>query len=475
MGQVTSVARPSGVAEDRWSGRLVGWLVILVGANLLADVVIVAPLLALPDMMRHFQTDQAAWLNSSAMLAGAMWAPLLGRNADIHGKRRILVVTMLVTLAGSLVCLVAPNVIVFVLGRFLQGAAMGAVLLTVAITRQVCTPRVGMAAVGVVTTGASVLGIPAMFLLNPAIDAFGYRSVFVVATALAMVCAVTVRLFIPEPPIRSGGSVDLAGALLLGSGLVGVLGSVSMAPDVGWANPGLLAALVGGVIALAAGVRHVLRVPEPIVDLRGHSGSLALTLGAVALMAGAVQSMLQLKSLVAEVPPELGLGYGLGGGDVVLALFVLSAVGIMIGGPVSGVLASRIGPARTLFAGIAVGLLATFGMLVGVSVLPVGLVCATLLGVAAGAGIASSFNLATVMTPPENHGAIGSLVAVVLCVGSVVLNVVGVMVLNATATDSLVAGVAANSLAGVQLYILMGGAALVAAAVLATVLVRRRR
>jgi hypothetical protein len=46
-------------------------LVILVGANLLADVVIVAPLLALPDMMRHFQTDQAAWLNSSAMLAGA--------------------------------------------------------------------------------------------------------------------------------------------------------------------------------------------------------------------------------------------------------------------------------------------------------------------------------------------------------------------------------------------------------------------
>jgi MFS family permease len=449
-------------------------LVILVGANLMADVVVVAPLLALPDMMRHFQTDQAAWLNSSAMLAGAMWAPLLGRTADIHGKRRILVVTMLVTLAGSLVCLIAPNVVVFVLGRFLQGAVMGTVLLTVAITRRLCTTRVGMTAVGVVTTGASVLGIPLMLLLNPAIDAFGYRSVFVVATALAMVCAVTVRLFIPEPPIRSGGSVDVAGALLLGSGLVAVLGSVSMAPDLGWANPGLLAALVGGVIAVVAGVRHVQRVPEPIVDLRGHSGSLASTLGAVALTAGSVQSMLQLMSLVAEVPPELGLGYGLGGGDVVLTLFVLSAVGIMIGGPVSGVLASRIGPTRTLLAGIAVGMLATFGMLAGISVLPVGLVCATLLGVAAGAGIASSFNLATVMTPPEHHGAIGSLVAVVLSVGSVVLNVLGVMVLNATATDTLVAEVAANSLIGVQLYILMSGAALVAAAVLATVLVRRR-
>jgi MFS family permease len=475
MVQITSVARPSGVAEDRWSGRLVGWLVILVGANLMADVVVVAPLLALPDMMRHFATDQAAWLNSSAMLAGAMWAPLLGRTADIHGKRRILVVTMLVTFAGSLVCLIAPNVVVFVLGRFLQGAAMGAVLLTVAITRQICSARVGMTAVGVVSTGASILGIPTLLLLNPAIDAFGYRSVFVAAAALAVVCIVAVRLFIPEPPVRSGGSVDVVGALLLGSGLVAVLGSVSMAPDLGLANPGLLAVLIGGVTALVVGVRHVLRVPEPIVDLRGLGGPLALTLGAVALTAGSIQSMLQLKSLVAEVTPELGLGYGLGGGDAVLALFALSALGIMIGGPVSGVLASRIGPAHTLLAGIAVGLLATFGMLVGISVLPIGLVCATLLGVAAGAGIASSFNLATALTPPEHHGAIGSLVAVVLCVGSVVLNVVGVMVLNATATDTLVAGVAANSLAGVQLYILMGGAALVAAAVLATVLVRRRR
>jgi hypothetical protein len=56
-----------------------------------------------------------------------------------------------------------------------------------------------------------------------------------------------------------------------------------------------------------------------------------------------------------------------------------------------------------------------------------------------------------------------------------VLNVVGVMVLNATATDTLVREVPANSLTGVQLYILMSGTALVVAAVIATVLVRRRR
>jgi hypothetical protein len=45
-------------------------------------------------------------------------------------------------------------------------------------------------------------------------------------------------------------------------------------------------------------VRHVLRVREPIVDLRGLSVPLALTLEAVALASGSVQSLLQLQSLV---------------------------------------------------------------------------------------------------------------------------------------------------------------------------------
>ena len=140
MVNVTSKAHLTDAAEDRWSGRLVRWLAVLVVANLLADLVIVAPLLVLPQMLQHFGTDQAALLNASAMLAGAMWVPLLGKSADIHGKRRVLGITLLVAGAGSLVCLVAPNIVVFVFGRFLQGAGVAAVFLTVALTRQVCAP-----------------------------------------------------------------------------------------------------------------------------------------------------------------------------------------------------------------------------------------------------------------------------------------------------------------------------------------------
>ncbi|MEE2043130.1 MFS transporter, partial [Nocardiopsis tropica] len=108
-------------------------IVALLLANIVADTVIVAPLLVLPQMLDHFDTTQAAWISSSAMLAGAMWAPLFGKSADIHGKRKMLTVVLLIACGGALVCMAAPNLWIFVLGRMRQGAAVAAVFLTAAI------------------------------------------------------------------------------------------------------------------------------------------------------------------------------------------------------------------------------------------------------------------------------------------------------------------------------------------------------
>ncbi|MEU5849199.1 hypothetical protein [Saccharopolyspora shandongensis] len=36
-----------------------------------------SPMMVLPQLLEHFDTDQVAWLNASAMLAGAICSPLL--------------------------------------------------------------------------------------------------------------------------------------------------------------------------------------------------------------------------------------------------------------------------------------------------------------------------------------------------------------------------------------------------------------
>ena len=467
-----TVVLPRVAYEHRWSGRLICWLAVLTLANRMADTVITTPQMVLPQMLEHFGTDQAAWLNASALLAGAIWAPLLAKSADIFGKRRVLLITILVSGVGSVVCLVAPDLGVFLLGRLLQGAAMAVVFLTVALTRQICAPRVAMTAIGIVTSASAVVGIVEPFLMIPLIDAFGFQSVFVVSVVLAAVAALSVRLFVPESPVRSGGRVDVAGALLFGGGLAAVLGYVSLGQDLGWLSGPMVALLAAGAAALAGWVVLALRIDEPIVDIRALSRPLVLTLLAVVLAAGSFQSVLQLASLIAEVPPELGLGYGLGDTGPVALLFAAPAPGILLGGTFAGWLATRIGPARTLLGGIAIGTVATFTMLAGVSSFPLAITAVGLLGMAAGAVGTSGFNLATALAPPERHGVVSGLVSVMLSVGGVVVTVASTVVLNATAT--VVDGAPRNSATGVYLYVLIAGMLFVLATVTATVLARER-
>ncbi|MDT0317769.1 MFS transporter [Streptomyces millisiae] len=464
-----------GAQEHRWSRRLVLWAAVLTLANVLADVVIGSPMMVLPQLLDHFDTDQVAWLNASAMLAGAVWSPLLAKSSDIFGKRRILVGTLLLACAGALVCLAAPNVGIFLVGRFLQGAAFAAVFLTVALIRQICAPRVAMAVVGLVTSGSSVVGIVEPFLMRPVIDVFGYRSVFVVAALLAAVAALCVRSFIPESPIRGSGRIDVRGALLLGGGLGAVLAYPSLASDLGWLSWGMIALLAAGVAALAGWALLALRVDEPVIDIRALSRPILLTLLALVLAAGSFRSMLQLTSVIAQVPPELGLGYGLGDGEAVAVLLATPNLGIVIGGLCAGWLAGRFGPALPLLGGIALGAVATFAMLAGVATLPLAIACGAMLGLAAGAIGASGYNLATSVEAPERQGTTAGLVSVVLALGSVVVNIAGGEVLKATIVPGTFAdGAPVSTATGVYLYVAMAGVLFTLAAVPATLLARGR-
>ncbi|MFC3995841.1 MFS transporter [Nocardiopsis sediminis] len=468
----STTGSPGGEPHTGWSGRLVRWAAVLILANVMADTVIGAPLLVLPQMLDHFGTDQAAWLNASAMLAGAMWAPLLGRSADIHGKRRVLVATLLMGGAGALVCLVAPSIWVFLLGRLLQGAAVAAVFLSVALIRQVCAPRVAMTAVGVVTSGSAIVGLVDSFFFEAVVAEFGFKSVFVVSALLAAVAAAGVRTLLPETPVTAGGRIDVAGAVLLGGSLAAVLGYVSLGPEYGWLSLGLLALLACGAAAFTRWVLVESRRPEPVVDIRRLGRPLVLTLLVVVLGAGAYQSLLQLFGLIAQVAPDQGRGYGLGGGSLGL-LFAAPAAGVMVGGTLAGWLATRIGPARTLAGGVAIGTVATLGMFGAVARFPAAVLIAALLGFAAGAIVASGFNMATSVAPAGGQGVVSGLVQVMLAIGSVAMNVVGSAVLASTAV--VAGGAAVNSAAGVHGYIAIALGAFVAATAVAIALARGGR
>jgi MFS family permease len=464
---------PGSVKHTGWNKRLVGQVAVLILVNVMVDTVITAPLIVLPQMLEHFGTDQPAWLNASALLAGAMWAPLLGKIADVHGKRRMLVLTLVLAGVGALICMIAPSLWVFVLGRVIQGAAVGSLFLTVGVVRDICETRIGMIVTGIVTTGNAVFGIVFPFVFENLSEAYGYRIVFIVSGIFAAVGALLVRLFLPESLIRTPGRIDVAGALLLGGGLAAVVGYVSLGSEFGWFGLIPLLLLLVGAAALVGWVVLARRVPEPVVDITKLTRPLVLTLLVVVLGTGAYQSMLQLFSLLADVSPDQQLGYGLAAEGALGLLYGIPAIGIVLGGTLAGALATRIGPAATLAAGVGLGFVGTVGLFAGASTLPLAVVCSFLLSLTAGSLVTSGFNMASLLAPPERQGLVSSLVMVMIAIGSVILNFVGAAVLKSTQVD--VGGQPVNSATGVFTYVGIGAGAFVAAGVLAVLLVRTQR
>lgn len=474
MENSTSTTAPSHVPRHtRWNPRLVGQIVTLLVANIVADTVVVAPLLVLPQMLDHFDTTQSAWISSSAMLAGAMWAPLFGKSADIHGKRKMLAIALLIACAGALVCVVAPSLWILILGRVMQGAAIAGVFLSVAIIRDLCAPRVAMPAVGAVSTGAGVLGIGLSVVIEALAGRFGFQAVFVASSVLAIVAVICIRVVVPDNGARTPGRVDVAGALQLGSGLIGVLGYISLGPDLGWFSVEALVLLGAGVVLLAVWFRASGRVPEPVIDVRNLGRPLALTLLVVVLGGGAVQSMDQLLSLIAQVTPEHQLGYGLDATGSLSLLFGIPAVGIIVGGLLSGWVAARFDPAVALTGGVLLGILGTVGMFVGATSFLAAICFGVLLNTSMGALTAAGFNMAGELAPPERQGVVASMVTIMTAIGSVVMSFVGAAVLSSSTV--VVDGSTMSSATGVFGYIGISTGVFVAALVPAGLLLVQRR
>src|SRR5471032_1611755 len=84
---------------------------------------------ALPTIGRHFSNlGELAWVVTAYLLTATAVTPLYGKLSDIHGRRAMMLIAIVVFVAGSLVCAMAPSMIALVLGRALQGAGGGGLM-----------------------------------------------------------------------------------------------------------------------------------------------------------------------------------------------------------------------------------------------------------------------------------------------------------------------------------------------------------
>ena len=125
------------------------------------------------------------------------------------------------------------------------------------------------------------------------------------ATFLATVAIV------PESPSRTGGRVDVVGAVLLAGGLVTLLLPLAQGRSWGWASARTIGLLVAAVVLAAVFVRVELRMPTPLVDIAATSRRPIVLTNIASLLFGFAlfASFIGTASYV-EAPTATGYGFG---------------------------------------------------------------------------------------------------------------------------------------------------------------------
>src|SRR6266700_3564700 len=88
---------------------------------------IVAP--ALPTIGRALgDVENLSWVVTAYLISATVATPLFGKLSDIYGRRRMMLISIGIFIAGSLGCAVAPTVPLLIAGRALQGFGGGGLL-----------------------------------------------------------------------------------------------------------------------------------------------------------------------------------------------------------------------------------------------------------------------------------------------------------------------------------------------------------
>jgi EmrB/QacA subfamily drug resistance transporter len=317
---------------------------------------------AIGELIKVFHTDAAgvAWTLTGYLLSAAVCTPLLGRLGDMFGKRRMLVVALVLFAAGSAVSALGNSLEVVVAGRVLQGAGGGIFPLCFGIVRDEFPRERVRSSIGLISAVAGIGGGLGLVMGGLLVDHASYHWIFWVGAVVALMAAVAAQLLIPESPIRTPGRVDVRGAVILAVALGLPLYAIAEANRWGWGSGKTLGMIAAGLVLLAVWVAVERRTEDPLADIPTLTRPPVLMTNIATLLTGfGMFGSFILIPQLAEAPPSAGYGFSASATHAGL-LMVPGSITMLLAGPLSGVLGNRFGSKVPLAVG---GLVSATGLL----------------------------------------------------------------------------------------------------------------
>ncbi len=392
--------------HDQWQGYEWTALSVTTIGTFLVSVQETALLIALPDILTHLQTDflTIMWAILSFMLVTTALVPVVGRLADMFGRKNLYNAGFAIFTLGSLLCALSRPQFHgwdFVLSRIVQGVG-GAMLFgngAAIVTDAFRKGRIGLG------LGVNQIALAAGFMLGPVVGgiltAISWQWVFLVNVPLGIAGTIWGIFRLREPiSLPTKQHFDWLGSLTFVFGLGSLLLAVSLIAFPLISTNFVYALFVCAILGLTAFFVVERRVYQPMMDFKLFKNRLfahACAANALnGLARGAVLFVLIffLQGPYSQDPLRAG---------IMMAPFGLA---FMLVGPISGYLSDRYGSRGLATAGLLVSAIGLAGLSTVVSTTSYWILAALMALMGGGSGLFASPNMNAIMSsvPPEKRG-----------------------------------------------------------------------
>jgi MFS family permease len=375
------------------------WKVLAVLASLATMAMYAETMLipAIPDLIRDFDVSysMSSWILTAYLISGAVMTPIAGKLADIYGKKKVLLGVLAAYIIGLTMAGFSPNIYFMIAARAVQGVGMAMFVIAFGIIRDQF-PReklsIGQGVISSMFASGAVLGL---LLGGFIIQNYGWQATFLSAIPIAIVLFVINSKYNYEkqrPEARQGESsdrmsretpttvshpmkekIDVKGAITLATFVTSFLlaltlsetsgnnGSSSSSGGGGGSVSLVFTLIALGIATFALFVIIERREKHPLVDFKVILHKVILPSNLIILVVGfSMFTVFQTIPILVRNPPPLGFGLDAAEAGYVQLPF---AIVLLIFGPTSGFIVSKMGSIRPLIIGIAITTVGFMGLL----------------------------------------------------------------------------------------------------------------
>jgi EmrB/QacA subfamily drug resistance transporter len=304
---------------------------------------------ALPAIRHHLNASLSSleWTVNAYTLTFAVLLLTGATLGERFGRRRMLVIGLIVFTLGSAAAALAPSADWLIAFRAVQGAgaAMVTPLTLTLLSAAVPVERRGMA-LGI-WGGVAGLAIATGPLVGGAVvQGLSWQSIFWLNVPIGLALIPVARWRVTES-YGSKAPLDLPGVVLASAGLFGVVLALVRGNSLGWTSAYVLTSLAAGLALVAGFVAWERRTSTPLLPMRlfASRGFSATNLASVLMFFGMFGSIFLLAQFLQTVQHYSPLSAG-------LRTLPWTGMPIIIS-PIAGVLADRIGGRPVVLTGLA--------------------------------------------------------------------------------------------------------------------------